>query len=424
MKFLIEFLNRIKLFPYYVVTPIPYALGTAAIDILYGVNKAKMKNKKLIFIAPSVGQKFLNYNICNEALFNGLLVDNFDQNKTFIKKIFSFFINISFFFNRCIALFLFKFLNIRLSEYYFFSFIGILQSYEEENKIKEKNINDINKIEFFFKKNPVSFNSTNNEQSLKLLREIGCQDKQDFVCLHVRESVFRNDGLRRPYRNSDIKNYYEMINFLLSKNIFVIRMGRKSEKPIEIKNKYLFDLPFSKKKYDYFDLFLIKNCKFYIGDQSGPTDAAVFFSKDCLKTNMLRLFELPPTTKKSRSICKLPFFKKNNKKLNLREYLDLPYIYHHPEFLDNELDFSENSSEDLYNAIEEYWHLIYKENRTSDALNKTQQDFNKDLLGKFEKMYFEKDNDLNKFYRKKLLFRWLKSTQGSYCTSFLKKYYN
>ena len=55
-------------------------------------------------------------------------------------------------------------------------------------------------------------------------------------------------------------------------------------------------------------------------------------------------------------------FKKNNKKLNLREYLDLPYIYHHPEFLDNELDFSENSSEDLYNAIEEYWHLIYKEN--------------------------------------------------------------
>ena len=75
MKFLIEFLNRIKLFPYYVVTPIPYALGTAAIDILYGVNKAKMKNKKLIFIAPSVGQKFLNYNICNEALFNGLLVD-------------------------------------------------------------------------------------------------------------------------------------------------------------------------------------------------------------------------------------------------------------------------------------------------------------------------------------------------------------
>ena len=28
----------------------PYALGTAAIDILYGVNKAKMKNKKLILL--------------------------------------------------------------------------------------------------------------------------------------------------------------------------------------------------------------------------------------------------------------------------------------------------------------------------------------------------------------------------------------
>ena len=139
-------------------------------------------------------------------------------------------------------------------------------------------------------------------------------------------------------------------------------MKNLSKLKINIYLTYLF-----KKKYDYFDLFLIKNCKFYIGDQSGPTDAAVFFSKDCLKTNMLRLFELPPTTKKSRSICKLPFFKKNNKKLNLREYLDLPYIYHHPEFLDNELDFSENSSEDLYNAIEEYWHLIYKENRTSDV---------------------------------------------------------
>ena len=423
MKKIIEYLNNSSFFPYFIITPIPYAIGTAAIDILFGINKAKEKNKKLLIIAPSFGQKILNYQICNDFLFDKILIENFSQEKNFIRIFFSIFINLNFFFFRSISLIILKIFKVRLKESYFFSFIGISQSYEDKVETKEKTIDDIKKIGFFYNKNPIHLSEKFKNDGSKILNKIGCEKNQDFVCLHVREGLFRNDENRRPFRNSNIYNYNDLIQYLINKNIFVIRIGRKSQKPLNIKSKYLFDLPFSDQKYNFFDIFLIKYCKFYIGDQSGPTDTAVLLGKDCLKTNMLRVFELPPTTIKSRTICKLPFYKHNNQQLNLKEYLNLPYQYHHPEFIDNELDFTENSSEDLYNAIEEFWNLIYNQANVDYQLNQIQINFNKDLEKKFEKMYFGNDAYLNNFYRKKLLFKWLRSTQGSYCQNFLKKYY-
>ena len=138
---------------------------------------------------------------------------------------------------------------------------------------------------------------------------------------------------------------------------------------------------------------------------------------------MLRVFELGPATTKSRTICKIPYFKKNNKKLNLKEYLNLPYLYHHAEFINEELDFVENSSEELYAAIKEYYDLIYNHNKVNLSLNQKQLEFNKLLLDRLSQMYFKKDKDLDSFYRKYWLLRWVKSNKGSYCSTFLDKYF-
>jgi putative glycosyltransferase (TIGR04372 family) len=426
VKKIIHFFNNSNFFPYYIITPLTYAIGTASIDILFGINKARIKKKKLIIIIPSVAKFFLKYSICNNYLFNNLIIDGYTQKDFYItKKIFSFFINLNFFINRSLTLIFYSLFKIKFNEAFYFLYIGLIDSYYDTDKKKEEenNINEIKPYDYFFTKNDITLDAITESQSQRILKKIGVQEGQDFVCLHVREGVYRNDANRRPYRNSNIENYYELIKFLVSKNIFIIRMGRKSEKPLGIKNKFIYDLPFSEFKYDFFDLYLMKQCKFFIGDQSGLTDLAVLLSKDCLKTNMLRIFELLPTTIKSRSICKIPLLKKNKKFLNLKEYLDLPYTYHHSEFINQELDFVENSTEDLYLLGQEYYNLIYANNKNNPEilLTDVQKRFNKMLLERFSEMY-AKDEELKNFYRPYCFFRWVKSIRGAYSSFFLEKY--
>ena len=48
---------------------------------------------------------------------------------------------------------------------------------------------------------------------------------ENLVCLHVRDSGYKKDHKKKSYRNSNIKNYLELIKYLINKNYFVIRMG-------------------------------------------------------------------------------------------------------------------------------------------------------------------------------------------------------
>ena len=78
---IINFLNRIKIFPYYIITPIAYAIGTASEEILVGAKKARDLNKKILIIFPTVAQNYFNYNVCNEFLSTHLVLNNVKQAK-------------------------------------------------------------------------------------------------------------------------------------------------------------------------------------------------------------------------------------------------------------------------------------------------------------------------------------------------------
>lgn len=424
MNFFFNFLNNLKIFPYYIITPLPYAIGTAAWDILFGIEKARLLNKKILIIAPRYFQNLLNYSLCNKYLFDNLIIDGVPQKNFFIIKKVFFFIHIIFFIKRFLALTFNKLLKIKLKEDFFFLNIGIKDSYyNNQNHKKINNINQVEPYNFFLFKNKIDLEFEKNIFCENLIKKIGIEEKQDFICLHVRENVYRNDHERREYRNSSIENHYELIKFLIKKNIFIFRLGRKSNNRINLHSKYIIDLPFTEYHYDFFDLFLIRNCKFYIGDQSGPTDTAMLFNKDCLKVNMVRLFELGPVTKKSRSISKIPFEKKNRRVLSLKEYINLPYKHHHTTYINEEIDFIENTSEDLYNSISEYFDVFNKKNDKDLKLNDNQEYFNNFMIKCFSEMYFNDDKDLSNNFRKMNIFRLLKSQKGSFCSFFLEKYF-
>ena len=113
---------------------------------------------------------------------------------------------------------------------------------------------------------------------------------EKFVCLHVREGGFKNDQNRRPYRNADINNYNDAIKYLIKKGIYVVRLGDITMKKNDLQDPMYWEYCHSKIKSDLMDLYLIKNCEFYIGMQSGPQDVAMLFDKPTLTLNCYEWF--------------------------------------------------------------------------------------------------------------------------------------
>lgn len=141
----------------------------------------------------------------------------------------------------------------------------------------------------------------------------------NLVCLHVRDHFFRKDENKKNYRNSDINNYIDTINYLIENNFKVIRMGKSGQK-INFKHQNFFDYPNLDNTDDILDIFLINKCKFYIGTQSGILDVAYMFNKPILTTNMVELYTSYPRKKIDRGIFKKVFSKRDKKKYQLKNF--------------------------------------------------------------------------------------------------------
>lgn len=416
---LFYYLNNSSFFPFYIVTPSPYGIGTATTSIRIALLKSIEKKKLLLVFVPKLFTKILKFDICNEYLFEKLLHNKIYEKKYKIsKKIIFFILSFLFFIRRSIALIFLSLFSIKFPENFFFLEIGLR---DEEIQFKNQH-NGLTPYSFSLI-NELRIDDLHNKLSNNILQKLKIDKDQEFVCLHVRDGEYKKDYDRRSQRNSNIENYYELINYLNKKNIIVFRMGLKVKKKIEIHNKNIIDLPFLNINHDYFNLYLIKNCKFFIGTQSGMQQLAFLFNKDCLMTNVHRIFEDPPLTLRSRTITKIPYFKDKKNIIDLKKYLDLPYSYHHEFFINNELEYMENSEEDLYLAAQEFFELINIKNDSSIVFAENQKKFNSLLLEKF-KSDLKNDYSLINHTQKIKLLKMLLSSKGAFSHFFLKKYFN
>ena len=101
---------------------------------------------------------------------------------------------------------------------------------------------------------------------------------------------FYKDGDRRPYRNSNINNYIELIKLLIQKDYTVFRLGSRPLSKLHFNDKNFIDYPNSELKSDIM-VVAIKECEFYVGTPSGPLDTkAYLFEKPVLVTNLYDLY--------------------------------------------------------------------------------------------------------------------------------------
>ena len=66
-------LNYIEKFPYFICTPLVYGIGAASEHIAMASAHAKKTNKKLLIFKTYFFKKLLNYEVCNNALFDSLI---------------------------------------------------------------------------------------------------------------------------------------------------------------------------------------------------------------------------------------------------------------------------------------------------------------------------------------------------------------
>ncbi len=320
---------------------------------------------------------------------------------------------------RASAIFFKKFFDIDLGESFRFALLG------REVHITKK-ITNYNQITpFSIKEATVDLEYRQKKECYKLLRSNGIKDKK-FVCLHVRDNKYRNDIGRREYRNSDINNYIELINFLTSKDYYVFRLGDKPAPKVNFSNKQFIDVPYSNIKSELMDLFLIKECEFYVGTLSGTLDTAYLFNKPVLLTNTYELFPSFPRKKNDRAIFKKIIDKKTEETINIKDFAKFNINYHHPSIDINDIMFEENSEEELYNAMKEYLDFINKKNH----LDNIQIKFNEFLHKRLEEIYNE-DFVKNNFFKEKgdkfkrndfiKIIKLFKSCEGTYNSSYLQK---
>ena len=84
-------LNNLSQFKFYFLTTTPYSFGDSCEQITLANINIKLEasfNKVIIIITPTIFPKILKYHLCNNYLFNNIIIENNNQDN--FRKIKSF----------------------------------------------------------------------------------------------------------------------------------------------------------------------------------------------------------------------------------------------------------------------------------------------------------------------------------------------
>ncbi|MBK9350983.1 MAG: TIGR04372 family glycosyltransferase [Sulfuritalea sp.] len=173
-----------------------------------------------------------------------------------------------------------------------------------------------------------------------------------YVCLHIRTSAFYNDNAW--YRNSSIDNYYQAIDYIIAQGGVVVRMGEAVDGYISKPRTGLIDYPATRHKSELMDLYLIQNCKFYLGTQSGIIDTALLLKKPVLSVNSLH-FAIPGTGTHNLTIYKKIFDRRRGVFLSFDEAMARfgQIISSTFDVFSRDFEWIENSSDEIVDAVKE-----------------------------------------------------------------------
>lgn len=211
----------------------------------------------------------------------------------------------------------------------------------------------------------VFFSKNELEKGYSFLKNFGLNKDDKFVCLLVRDNNYlkkkfpNKDFSYHDHRNSNIFNYEKACKYLISKGIFIFKMGLFSDKKLKLNKKYYFDYANSNARSDFFDIFLSAYCYFWISTGTGLDASNYVFNKPILYTNRSPIGYLMAKNN-SLSLIKHHYDTKLMRNLTLREINNNVLINAatSSDFLEKGINLVENSEEEIFLSTQELYESL------------------------------------------------------------------
>lgn len=139
----------------------------------------------------------------------------------------------------------------------------------------------------------IRFLNSESKQGEEFLDSVRHSHGQKFVCLAVRDSLYKKsqftdrDIAKDEYRNNEISNYKNVVERLVSDGFLVFRMGAKVERPFELDMPGVFDYASNGMRTDFLDVYLSANCEIFISTVLGLDSIPEIFRVPRVLTNYI-----------------------------------------------------------------------------------------------------------------------------------------
>lgn len=204
------------------------------------------------------------------------------------------------------------------------------------------------------------FETEDNLIANKWMVTQGIKKNDKFICLLVRDAEYFKNNTNLNYhehRNSDIDDYKEGILFLLDQGYWVIRMGRKTEKKVDINHPRWIDYSQSPEiQSDLMDIWLLSNCHGCISTSSGPDIISAIYNKPLCFINFIPV-SICWSFSKSITAPKKLFSTEKKEQLKWNEMITNSY-YKYEEYKKNKIKIIDLNSIEIKQVFEEFTHMI------------------------------------------------------------------
>ena len=249
---------------------------------------------------------------------------------------------------------IYKTLNYLSKYFQFFNHFILRTKYEDNNFcIMRSNIN-LAPDDYFIK------------EGESFLKKIGIPQDAKIICLIVRDETYlkkkfpNKDWEYHNYRNCNIENFKDAINFATNKGYYVFRMGETVGKDLDIDNNMYID--YSKKfRTDFLDIYLAYRCTFCITTSTGWDCVPAFtFRKPVLWTNYVPVGNLLTYSPNFIFSFKIHKNKLSDKNLSLKSISEsnVSYATNSDLYKNSSIELIENSPNQLVELTKEMIELV------------------------------------------------------------------
>jgi putative glycosyltransferase (TIGR04372 family) len=381
-----------------ILTPHLAAVGNCAEDVYFGLVKARREGKKLIILWPYELPWRLKFRLTNVEVVN---VESeyraiaHDSLMTIAGRII---LTVYFAVFRTLSLLRWLLVGVHLNNVYRIPIIGESTLWQPDG-VSGFSWDVVESCDWktqLATRLPVHIAESKRAIAERQREQLGLPADAWFVCLHVRESGFHKDEY--VYRNANILNYLGAIEEITNRGGWVIRMGDSSMTRLP-RLRQVIDYPFTEVKSPLMDVYLISQCRLYIGMSSGIYDVARLFQRPIILANMNNWMWPFPQLACDLGILKHVYSKSKKRFLSVREWVAEPWAaVSHAHNLGDDYVFYENTTDELRAIVNEYFdrNQQWKPTQLQRQFNELRALRGRELLS--TKMY--QGEDVALYYRK------------------------